>query len=243
MLKKIFLKEHASYGKEGSSLETDKAINLIYGLNGSGKTTITNYLSNQESEDFKDCIIDFFDKSNPSKIYVYNENFIEKNFRKGGGNVKGIFSLSEDSVNNKEKIKTINEERNKLDNIKTTIENEIKYIRDELEKFNNNAQDKLWNTIKSYKNSGLLKKYENSKNKFFYTIIKLKLPDEEPIITCDQIKLEYEQLNNEDLISIDSNSIKEVDFNQYTQIENDAIFSEIIVGNDNSIVANLIKKL
>lgn len=242
MLKKIFLKNHASYGEEGSFLETDKAINLIYGLNGSGKTKITNYLSNQKSEDFKDCNIDF-SSNNPCEIYVYNENFIEKNFREGGGNFKGIFSLSEDSVNNKEKIKTINEERNKLDNIKTTKENEIKCIEDELEKFNTKTQIELWNSVKNYKNSGLLTGYGNHVNKFFNKIIDPKLLDEAPIKTCDQIKLEYEQLNNKDLDVIELNSIKKIDFNQYSQIENDEIFSEIIVGNDNSIVANLIKKL
>ncbi len=242
MLKKIFLKNHASYGENGSSLETDKEINLIYGLNGSGKTTITNYLSNQESEDFKDCKIDF-SKINPPEINVYNQNFIEINFKEGEGYLKGVFSLSEDSVINKEKIKKINEERNELVNSNTIKENEIKCIRDELKNFDISAQEELWNYVKSYKNSGLLEGYGNNKNKFFNEIFIQKLPDETPIKTCDQIELEYKQLNNEDLTSIDSNSIKKIDFNQYSEIENDAIFNEIIVGNDNSIVANLIKNL
>ena len=69
------------------------------------------------------------------------------------------------------------------------------------------------------------------------------MPDEEPIKTCDHIKLEYEQLSDKDLISIDSNSIKEIDFKHFFQIENNEIFSEVIVGNDDSIVANLIKTL
>ena len=105
MLKKIFLKNHASYAENGSSLETDKVINLIYGLNGSGKTTIANYLSNQENEDFKDCKCDFSDNKDPPKIYVYNENFIEKNFREGDGNLKGVFSLSENSIETNDDIR------------------------------------------------------------------------------------------------------------------------------------------
>ena len=208
-------------------------------MNGSGKTTIANYLSNQKSEDFKDCNINF-SNSNPREIYVYNENFIKINFE---GNIKGVFSLSEDSVNNKKEINSIIKERDGLNAIITIEENKIKYIRDELKNFNYDSQKELWNSVKNYKNSGLLAGYGNDANKFFDKIIDFKLPDEAPIKTCDQIKLEYEQLNNNDLKVIELNSIKKIDFNQYSQIENDEIFSEIIVGNDNSVVANLIKKL
>lgn len=40
MIEKIKMKNVASY-KQETILETDKRINLIYGLNGTGKTTIT----------------------------------------------------------------------------------------------------------------------------------------------------------------------------------------------------------
>ena len=118
MLKKIVLKNCASYGENGSHLETNKAINLIYGLNESGKTTIANYLSNQENKDFKDCTCDFSDNKDPPKIYVYNENFIEKNFREGDGNLKGVFSLSENSIETNDSIRKIEEENKTLEESK-----------------------------------------------------------------------------------------------------------------------------
>lgn len=56
--KKVNLK-CASY-KELATLETDKKINLIYGLNGSGKSTFSEYLRIIECDDekFANCSIE-----------------------------------------------------------------------------------------------------------------------------------------------------------------------------------------
>ena len=43
MITKINLNNVASY-KRLTSLETDKKVNLIYGLNGTGKSILSNYL-------------------------------------------------------------------------------------------------------------------------------------------------------------------------------------------------------
>ena len=43
MITKINLNNVASY-KSLTALETDKKVNLIYGLNGTGKSTLSNYL-------------------------------------------------------------------------------------------------------------------------------------------------------------------------------------------------------
>ncbi|MDR2818110.1 MAG: AAA family ATPase, partial [Endomicrobium sp.] len=43
----------ASY-KNKTSLETDKKVNLIYGLNGTGKTIIANYLDSPNNTDYLD---------------------------------------------------------------------------------------------------------------------------------------------------------------------------------------------
>ena len=70
MITKITLSNVASY-KDATSLETDKRINLIYGLNGSGKTVIANHLQNigtdeddvdTEEDEFVYCSIEGFDK-------------------------------------------------------------------------------------------------------------------------------------------------------------------------------------
>lgn len=46
MIRLINLKNVASY-KSNATLETDKKINLIYGLNGAGKSTFSNFFSSK----------------------------------------------------------------------------------------------------------------------------------------------------------------------------------------------------
>ena len=78
VIMKIIMKNTASYEEE-VSLCTDKKVNLIYGLNGTGKSTIANYLQSLDHDDFSDCSIEGFDK-NSQKILVYNRKFIKDNF-------------------------------------------------------------------------------------------------------------------------------------------------------------------
>ena len=47
----------ASY-KTSTSLETDKKVNLLYGLNGTGKSTLSNFLYNRSDNKFADCSIE-----------------------------------------------------------------------------------------------------------------------------------------------------------------------------------------
>lgn len=44
MIKNIHMKKCAPYDENGSSLRDCKKINFIYGANGSGKSTISNFL-------------------------------------------------------------------------------------------------------------------------------------------------------------------------------------------------------
>ena len=54
MLNSINLNKVASY-KNKVSLVTDKKVNLIYGLNGAGKSTFSNYLHDRNDHKYKDC--------------------------------------------------------------------------------------------------------------------------------------------------------------------------------------------
>src|ERR1035437_3313050 len=89
MITKISLNKVASY-KSLSTLETDKKINLVYGLNGTGKSTLSNFLYKQTDTKFKDCSIEGL---NDADILVYNQTFIQDNFFESES-LKGIFTLS-----------------------------------------------------------------------------------------------------------------------------------------------------
>lgn len=77
VITRISVKNTASYGETLVILETDKKINLIYGLNGTGKTTISKFLQDKNNKCFSDCSIEGL---NSEKVLVYNQKFIDDNF-------------------------------------------------------------------------------------------------------------------------------------------------------------------
>ncbi|MFG6079022.1 AAA family ATPase, partial [Erwinia sp. OPT-41] len=93
MITKIHLNNVASY-KSQITLETDKKVNLIYGLNGTGKSTFSNFLHKQNDENFKNCSIEGLDDTH--EILVYNQTFIQETFFESE-NLKGIFTLSKEN--------------------------------------------------------------------------------------------------------------------------------------------------
>ncbi|ECL2330565.1 AAA family ATPase, partial [Campylobacter jejuni] len=105
MITKISMKNVASY-KDETTLETNKRINLIYGLNGAGKTQISKFLANQKDEKFKDCKIEgLINEEN----LVYNQDFIDENFY-DTDRQKGIFTLSEENTSIKQEIENLQKE-------------------------------------------------------------------------------------------------------------------------------------
>lgn len=73
MVSKTELNNMANH-KEQAVLETDKKMNLIYDLNGTGKTILSNVLYNLLEEN-ESCRIDGIDPSN-GMMLVYNQKFV-----------------------------------------------------------------------------------------------------------------------------------------------------------------------
>ncbi|MDN3524674.1 AAA family ATPase [Halomonas sabkhae] len=99
MITEIHIEAVASF-KHAASLLTDKKINLIYGLNGTGKSTVSDFLYDPIDSKFSRC------KKEPEStppILVYNQRFIQDNFYVAD-NLKGIFSLSKENKAAEQKI-------------------------------------------------------------------------------------------------------------------------------------------
>lgn len=107
MIKKISLNKVASY-KSLKVLETDKKVNLIYGLNGTGKSIISNFLHSTNDNSFKDCSIEGLGED---EILVYNQKFIHENFFESE-NLRGIFTLSKTNKDAEQKIVNADKEIN-----------------------------------------------------------------------------------------------------------------------------------
>lgn len=79
MINKISIKGPASY-KNMAIFETDKNINLIYGLNGSGKSTLSEFLRKRTDNEYAECSISPLLDEDAEEILVYNENYVNDVF-------------------------------------------------------------------------------------------------------------------------------------------------------------------
>ena len=96
MINTITLKGVASYSPTSPVViqTNNKKINLFYGLNGSGKSTIGKFLHSPKLPEYRNCSIQ------PSElaedILVYNQDFIRRNFYEIP-DFQGVFTLSEEN--------------------------------------------------------------------------------------------------------------------------------------------------
>ncbi|MPB47196.1 AAA family ATPase [Campylobacter lari] len=244
MITKISMKNVASY-KDETTLETNKRINLIYGLNGAGKTQISKFLANQEDENFKDCKIEGL--SNEQQILVYNQDFIEKNFY-DTDKQQGIFTLSEENTSIKQEIENLQKELIELKSNQDENEIKLKEKQEDIIKIENDFKDDIWKIKQNH--SGNFKDFFEGKmgsKESFLNFIKSKIGEVLSLDTINQ-NINLEELKKQYNILTDTTQVKLENINEisnieFKNIEDNLIFNEIIVGNQDSIIADLINKL
>ena len=112
MLTEIKLNGFASF-KHETCLQTDKPVNFVYGLNGTGKSSITRYLADPSNDKYAKCSMSpSLDPTN-EEILVYNQDYIHDNFIERD-HQQGVFTLSKA---NKEAYDAINKANEELINL------------------------------------------------------------------------------------------------------------------------------
>ena len=89
MIKKIEIKDIASFDYKGIEIDDLKMVNVIYGSNGTGKSTVSKVLA--QVDKFPQCHIDWKDGI-PLDVLVYNKEFCEKNYSE---QMPGVFTLGD----------------------------------------------------------------------------------------------------------------------------------------------------
>jgi len=241
MITKITLDKLASY-KKATVLETDKKINLIYGLNGTGKSTFSKFLNNQQHQDYQHCSIDGL--TDMHEFLVYNQEFIQDNFYEAD-NLKGIFSLSKE---NKEAETKIEEARGEIKKLETTKDaNQLSLTNKDKEKQDNIAdiKDKIWKIKTDYSGGErifefCLEGYKGSKDALYRHLKSLEKPTLKPVKNLEDLKKELESISGDNAQKYDT--FNQISFNA-SSIEEDEIFGKQIIGNENSSVSALIQEL
>lgn len=240
MINKIVMKNVASYKKE-TSLETDKAVNLIYGLNGTGKSTLSGFLYNTKNSQYNDCKIEGLRSTD--RVLVYNQQFITDNFYETE-NISGIFTLSKENKDASQAIDDARKNLMRLSEEKTKITNEKAAFESKYQKQIQDFQKEVWKIKTEYSGGDrvleyCLEKMKGNKETLFRYLLEIPLPDEKIEYTVEDLKQEVNELQEN---GEKENNISEVKFG-VGYIEESSLLSKIIVGNKNSSVSGLIELL
>jgi wobble nucleotide-excising tRNase len=240
MITKITLDKVASY-KNATSLETDKKVNLIYGLNGTGKTTLADYLYSLSDSSFSNCSVEGL---NAEELLVYSKRFIHDYFFQPDS-LKGIFTLSKENKEAAEKVKNAKIEIVKLDKQKTDEITKKEKLESSFNDKTKVVEEKVWEIKTNYAGGDRVLEYclegvKGNKQSLFNKLLKISLPETKPPETIEVLKKDVEAIQGNTPTRYDLfQEIKPLQQN----IEDNSLLQKQIVGNDNSSVAELIKKL
>ena len=222
-----------------TTLDSDKKTTLLYGLNGTGKSTLSNYLYDIEHPTYKKCSNDGLDDAN---ILVYNTRFVKDNFHEVDS-LKGIFTLSKVNKDVELKIESCANDLKDSKKNKVAIEKEIEQANNSLAVSKKTAEDVTWELKTKYSGGDRILEYcldnlKGTKSKLFDFLAAITLT--EITKNIDDLKKEAESIQGE---KAQSYTALPIFLDTFFPMESDEILKLEIVGNKNSSIAKLIQKL
>ena len=238
------MKNVACYKEEPASIDTkNKKVHLIYGLNGTGKTTISDFFYRYQHEEqrFSDCSLE---NLGDKKILVYNHSFIQDNFY-DKDSLKGVFTLSKENKEIKESIEETRAEKSNLEGNKDSKGTDLKNLERSQKENLESAQEKTWEIKKNYSGGDrvlefCLKKLMGNKEALFHHILNVTPQKDKPTDTIEALKNEAQAIFGEDVKEY--NNLNSVELNT-SAIENDSIFMKKVTGDEENPLGKLIKEL
>nr|WP_256732793.1 AAA family ATPase [Pseudomonas sp. P7548] len=228
-----------SYKLKSSVAPTNKTC-LVYGLNGAGKSTVSEYLYAPNNAAFNKCS---FKTSQPCDILVYNQSFLNDYFFEED-NLKGIFTLSKE---NKQALQQIEAETIELEKAQSLQQKNFELAGDiatRLEQEKSKASAKTWEIKTKYSGGDRVLEFclDNLKRTepLFQHITGLVRTEEAPDYTIDDLRTEASSIEGEGAVQL--TAIPELAA-EWLDVEIDPIWSKIIVGSQDGSVAEFINRL
>lgn len=240
MITKIVMNSTTSF-KSPASLETNKKVNLIYGLNGTGKSTISNFLANPKSPEFSKCSENGIDDS--VETLVYNQNFVEQTFF-AAEEQKGIFTLSKKNVDAEKELIALSATQESCERQIGILENALVKNNEASEALFEEIKNQIWEIKLQYSGGDRVLEYcfEGLKRKenLFSHVTSLDQPTTQPDDTVVGLKREVNAVEGDTSSTISPVRLPDYDD---TRVCSSDIWSKTIVGNQNSTLSDVIKQL
>ncbi len=241
MINKISIKNIATFDDKGIEATDLKKINFFYGVNGSGKTTVSNFVHEPSNPKYNDCQIEW-QNDTELKTLVYNKGFRERNF--GKGTIPGVFTLGQAT---KEEIKAIEHKKEEQTKIKgeevqkkETLEKQTEKRRQLKEEF----KEKVWQSIYKKHEEYFKEAFRGaigSKEAFKSELLRQYEQNDSNLKTIEELKENAKNILGERPEKI--SEIPVVDFNRISEIETDEIWEKKIIGKSDVGIAKFIQRL
>lgn len=240
MIENVTIKNVATYDNTGVQIRGLKKVNFIYGANGCGKTTISNFLHNITDNKFNHCNLVWHNETLLGTL-VYNKEFRERNF--GKGKLGGIFTLGEATA---EQIKVIEDKTEQLKLLKADGLKKRETHTSQLLK-----KDGLEESFKETTWTKIYKKYELTfkeaftgalqKESFKNKLLQEFTSNTALLDTFENLKEKSNTIFGE--IPKTITPINSILFDRIIEIETHSIWKKVIVGKADVDIAKLIQKL
>ncbi|QNN21567.1 AAA family ATPase [Planctomycetales bacterium ZRK34] len=245
MIERVVVKSEASFGPDEQVLDGLAKYNFIFGTNGSGKTTISRIVAN--ASDYPHCSV-VWQGGQPLKTIVYNRDFVERSFDQSP-QLKGIFTLGEESKEVTEKIATAKSELDELaDEVKKLTatlkgEGERGGKEVELKQLESEFEEECW-AIKQKLDAdfqGAFVGVRNSKEAFKQRMLREAESNNADLKSIDDLKARASSIfdANHDKVA----EVESIKFESLTNLEGAAILRKKVIGSSDVDIADLIQRL
>lgn len=245
MLKKISISGYKSFHPTNAvNIEFDTTTQkpvLIYGLNGSGKSSLGEVIHGWGENDpgFNHCTVETAGQG-PFRPLVYNSDFVDSVIRDAAG-MPGIFTLGELDTQSQKKIDEtlpqIAAAEARRDELKDLIESTNTSLTNALEA----ALTEVWKANTAHSNGELkplLQGYMGNRQSFFDALKQIEVADDEVLDTIENLKKRLAEASGTE----PQKSKIALTTSNFQEIEADAVWQECIAVSGESRLAPLIEK-
>lgn len=237
MIKNIILRGVSSYSPDANcTIGPLTKVNVFYGHNGTGKTTIGNYLQSPTEAAYRQCSVQPVDIDR--ELLVYNHTFMESNFH--ASSQPGVFTLNEGNIDAEKALQAAEDELKALAQEQQTELSVGLSLVEEQKANDEKLRESLWALKKPYNTSALKYCFAslNTKERLAENVIPLKLAAVSD--SFEALATEAQQLqsaSDDELAGIPSFRFPEGD------IEQDPLLQEVVTGSGNSYLSAVINEL
>ncbi len=245
MIESIQINGVATYSATPENLGGLSKFNFFYGSNGSGKTTITRVIAEEEA--FPACKVTW--KSGTKlQTMVYNRDFVEKNFNQSA-ELKGIFTLGKQNIETLNKIDAAKAELDVLTgeieklNLALQGQDGTGGKKGELATLNEELKNKCWTVYTRHKAklAAAFEGFRNSKESFRDKILKERASNFSTLETLAHLEKKAETVFGTAPTTVQVISV--IETAKILAHESNPILKKRVIGKEDVDIAAMIKKL